>query len=95
MDNIYHTKSCWRCDKLQPETNFLKRYNHLRNERLHICNDCISEEAKILGESKAEIIGIYTNLQVQFKHRINRGMYRRFWEKALYHSTAQDLRQIS
>ena len=68
---------------------FRKCYPHAFGDigfdnRLVICNDCIEEEERITGETKAELIGIYALLQKNYKNVLSKNMYRRFWEKALY-----------
>ena len=83
------TRTCMRCDSKKLEKRFRKMYLHAHgdigfNNRLVICNDCIEEEERITGETKAELIGIYATLQKNYKNVLSKNMYRRFWEKALY-----------
>ena len=80
--NVTGIKKCWRCDITKKESNFALRYNILRNQRLHICEDCIKEEANALGESPTEIRGIYIHMQLNFKN-LEKSMYKRFWLKAV------------
>ena len=82
MGKIIETKQCWRCLKLKKETDFALKYDVLRNKRLNICEECIKEEAKVLGESVQEIRGIYVYMQANFKY-LDKSMYKRFWEKAI------------
>ena len=80
--NVTGIKKCWRCDITKKETEFALRYNLLRNQRLNICEVCIKEEAKALGESTTEIRGIYVHMQLHFNN-LDKSMYKRFWLKAV------------
>lgn len=88
-DNVVRTKTCMRCKTLKLEKDFTKDYKYLRNELLNICNDCIKEEADILGESFVEIKGVYIHLQKNYSKYITEETYNRFWEQALYNSKAK------
>ena len=80
---VTRTKSCWRCDKLQEEKNFWFNYNEMRHERLHICNTCIKEESMITGETIRELRGIYKYMQLNFRGKLQKDHYKRFWLKAI------------
>jgi hypothetical protein len=82
-------RTCYRCSNNHLNKYFRKCYPHAFGDigfdnRLVICNDCIEEEERITGETKAELIGIYATLQKNYKNVLSKDMYRRFWEKALY-----------
>ena len=83
MSNVIQTKQCWRCDKVQKQTEFFTRYNEMRNDRLNICMTCIKEESKATGESIKELIGIYKYMQLNFRDKLEKSHYKRFWLKAV------------
>ncbi len=78
-----------RCKTMRLEKHFVKDYKTLRNELLNICNDCLKEEANILGESITEIKGVYIYLQKHYSKYITEETYNKFWEQALYNSKAK------
>ena len=80
---VIRTKACWRCDKLQPDKEFWTNYNEMRNERLNICNTCIKEEFLTTGESIRELRGIYKYMQLNFRGKLEKHHYKRFWLKAI------------
>ena len=79
------TKECWRCDELKPIGGFKKCYRYIR-EPLNICNTCIKDESKITGESVPELNAIYEYLQFRYAKSLDKTMYGKFWERALYGS---------
>ena len=83
MSQIIETKKCWRCHKLRLLTKFYLNYQRLRNERLNICEDCINEESKATGESIRELRGIYVEMQLNYRDKIDESNYKRFWLKAI------------
>ena len=80
---VVRTRACWRCDKLQPDKEFWTNYNEMRNERLNICNTCIKEEFLTTGESIRELRGIYKYMQLNFRDKLEKHHYKRFWLKAI------------
>lgn len=88
--NAYEMPSgeCMRCEETKKERNFRKVYVHVygnigHNNRLIICNKCISEEHGVTGETIAELVGIYAYMQKEYLGYLDKSMYSRFWEKAL------------
>ena len=55
----------------------------MRNDRLNICMTCIKEESSITGESQKELIGIYKYMQLNFRDKLEKCHYKRFWLKAV------------
>ena len=80
--SVINVKECWRCLRIRKETQFALRYQTLRNQRLNICEQCIKEEARVLGESVQEIRGIYIYMQANFKS-LDKSMYKKFWKKSI------------
>lgn len=80
--SVINVKECWRCLRIKKDTQFALKYQILRNKRLHICEQCIREEASVLGESVQEIRGIYMYMQANFKD-LDKSMYKKFWKKAI------------
>ena len=79
-DDLY--LECWRCDKKQKFTEHPLGVTWIK-ARLKICKSCLREENLITGESYAELIGIYSFLQHHYSYRLEKWMYRRFWECVL------------
>jgi len=79
-DDLY--LECWRCDKKQKFPEFPKGVTYIKT-RLKICKTCLREENLITGESYTELIGIYSYLQYRYNYRLEKWMYRRFWESVL------------
>jgi|TARA_B100000085_G_scaffold58278_1_gene51117 hypothetical protein len=77
------TKECWRCLDNKPLGAFKKCYRYIKKE-LNICNTCIKEESNITGESVPELNAIYEYLQFRYANVLDKSMYSRFWERALY-----------
>lgn len=79
----YNYQECWRCEKMQKFPEFPKGVTYIKS-RLKICKTCIREENLITGESYPELIGIYSYLQYKYNYRLEKWMYRRFWEDVIY-----------
>ena len=79
------TKECWRCEINKPVGSFKKCYRYTR-DHLNICSTCIKDESKITGESVPELNAIYEYLQHRYKNSLDKSMYSKFWERALYGS---------
>ena len=74
---------CWRCDKKQKYPEFPLGVAYIK-ARLKICRTCLREENLITGESYTELVGIYSFLQFRYKNVLDKSMYNRFWELAIY-----------
>ena len=74
---------CWRCDKRQKYPEYPKGVSVIK-ARLKICRTCLREENLITGESFAELVGIYSYLQFKYSNVLDKSMYEKFWELALY-----------
>ena len=74
---------CYRCEVLKTAKEFLTVHKY-GTKKLKICNQCIREENKITGESIQELIGIYQYLQHRYVNSLDKSMYTKFWEPALY-----------
>ena len=79
----YNYMECWRCEKMQKFPEFPKGVIWIKT-RLKICKTCLREENLITGESYQELIGIYSFLQHRYAYRLEKYMYRRFWESYIY-----------
>tara|TARA_R100000329_G_scaffold146115_1_gene132338 strand:+ start:63 stop:581 length:519 start_codon:yes stop_codon:yes gene_type:complete len=79
----YNYMECWRCEKKQKFPEFPKGVTWIKS-RLKICKTCLREENLITGESYQELIGIYSFLQHKYSYRLEKWMYRRFWESYIY-----------
>lgn len=79
----YNYMECWRCEKKQKFPEFPKEVTWIKS-RLKICKTCLREENLITGESYQELIGIYSFLQHRYSYRLEKWMYRRFWESYIY-----------
>ena len=77
------TKECWRCEINKPVGSFKKCYRYTR-DHLNICSACIKDESRITGESVPELNAIYEYLQHRYAKSLDKSMYGRFWEKAIY-----------
>jgi len=77
------TKECWRCLDNKPLGSFKKCYRYIKKE-LNICNTCIKDESRITGESVPELNAIYEYLQFKYANVLDKSMYSKFWELALY-----------
>jgi len=77
------TKECWRCEVNKPVGSFKKCYRYTRNH-LNICSTCIKDESRITGESVPELNAIYEYLQHRYANSLDKSMYGKFWEQALY-----------
>ena len=86
-DSHNETKECWRCDTNKPVGSFKQCYRYIR-EHLNICSTCIKDESKITGESVPELNAIYEYLQYRYANALDKTMYGKFWERALYGSKA-------
>tara|TARA_B100000029_G_C17329095_1_gene871018 strand:- start:234 stop:728 length:495 start_codon:yes stop_codon:yes gene_type:complete len=82
-ENHKETKECWRCEESKVLGSYKKCYRYIR-EPLNICNDCIKEEHSITGESIPELNAIYEYLQYRYANTLDKSMYGKFWERALY-----------
>ncbi len=82
-ENHKETKECWRCEESKVLGSYKKCYRYIR-EPLNICNDCIKEEHNITGESIPELNAIYEYLQYRYANTLDKSMYGKFWERALY-----------
>jgi hypothetical protein len=76
-------KECWRCENSKPIGSFKKCYRYIKTH-LNICNACIKDESQITGESVPELNAIYEYLQHRYAKSLDKSMYGRFWEKAIY-----------
>lgn len=83
INSEINTKECMRCENKLPEGLF-KRVKNYGTQRLKICMRCINEESLITGESITELVGIYEYLQYKYKNILDKSMYSKFWELALY-----------
>ena len=79
----YNYMECWRCEKKQKFPESPKGVTWIKS-RLKICKTCLREENLITGESYQELIGIYSFLQHRYSYRLEKWMYRRFWESYIY-----------
>ena len=79
----YNYMECWRCEKKQKFPEFPKGVTWIK-ARLKICKTCLREENLATGESYQELIGIYSYLQYKYSYRLEKWMYRRFWEDVIY-----------
>ena len=79
----YNYMECWRCEKMQKFPEFPKGVTWIKT-RLKICKTCLREENLITGESYQELVGIYSFLQHRYRYRLEKYMYRRFWENYIY-----------
>lgn len=77
------TQECMRCENELPYSLF-KNVNNYGRQRLKICMRCINEESDITGESITELVGIYEYLQHRYRKVLDKSMYSRFWEQAIY-----------
>jgi hypothetical protein len=82
------TKECWRCETDKPLGSFKKCYRYIRNY-LNICNTCIKDESRITGESVPELNAIYEYLQHKYANSLDKSMYGKFWELAIYGKRAK------
>ena len=76
-------KECWRCEDSKPLGSFKKCYRYIKTH-LNICNSCIKDESQITGESVPELNAIYEYLQHRYANSLDKSMYGKFWERALY-----------
>ena len=74
---------CYRCEIIKTSKEFLTVHAY-GTKKLKICKQCIKEENKITGESIQELIGIYEYLQHRYVKSLDKSMYSKFWEPALY-----------
>ena len=79
----YNYQECWRCEKKQKFPEFPLGVTWIKS-RLKICKTCLREENLATGESYNELIGIYSYLQYKYNYRLEKWMYRRFWENVIY-----------
>ena len=79
----YNYQECWRCEKKQKFPEFPKGVTWIKS-RLKICKTCLREENLATGESYQELIGIYSYLQYKYSYRLEKWMYRRFWDDVIY-----------
>ena len=79
-DDLY--LECWRCEKKQKFPEFPKGVTWIK-ARIKICKSCLREENLATGESYNELIGIYSYLQYKYNYRLEKWMYRKFWEGVL------------
>lgn len=82
-ENHKETKECWRCEQSKVLGSYKKCYRYIR-EHLNICNDCIKDEHNVTGESIPELNAIYEYLQYKYAASLDKSMYGKFWELAIY-----------